>query len=139
MQPSTTMKHPLVAMVFIIILAACTSGNDDNKPSSQTKSVHSASPSEMVYVKYRGLVDLTPFECENVYRSSFIQRLCYDSSNEYALVELSGTYYHYCEISQKVIDDWKHAESMGRFYNEYVKSRNGDGPYDCRTHRVPQY
>ena len=31
-------------------------------------------------------------------RSSFIDRVCYDGRNAYMLIELNGTWYHYCEI-----------------------------------------
>jgi hypothetical protein len=58
----------------------------------------SVASAESVYVKYRGQVDLKPFDCLDVTRSSFIQRVCYDRTNEYMLISLNGTYYHYCEI-----------------------------------------
>ena len=90
--------------------------------------------SETVAVKYSGLVDLKTFECQAVTRSSFIQRVCYDRSNEYMLINLSGTYYHYCEIDNATVSALLAAESMGRFYNATVKGR-----FDCRTHRVPKY
>jgi hypothetical protein len=38
---------------------------------------------ESVYVKYRGEVDLTPFTCEWVSRSSVLKRLCYDHKEQY--------------------------------------------------------
>ncbi len=53
---------------------------------------------ETVYVKYRGMVDLKPFECETITRSSFINRLCYDEKEKYVIVILKSTYYHYCEV-----------------------------------------
>ena len=89
---------------------------------------------ETVYVKYRGQVDLAPFEFEWVSRSSVIKRLCYDSKEKYVVVNLTGTYYHYCEVPASVTADWRHAESMGRYYNAQVKGR-----FDCRTSRVRSY
>jgi hypothetical protein len=53
---------------------------------------------ETVNVKYRGPVDLKPFACADTPRSSFIQRVCYDRSQSYMLINLRGTYYHYCEL-----------------------------------------
>ena len=53
--------------------------------------------SETVDVKYRGPVDLKTFECRDVNRSSFIQRVCYDKAQSYMVISLKGTYYHYCE------------------------------------------
>jgi hypothetical protein len=55
---------------------------------------------ETVNVKYRGPVDLAPFECHVITRSSFIRRVCYDASNEYMLIDLNGTFYHYCELTE---------------------------------------
>ena len=37
--------------------------------------------SETVYVKYRGPVDLAPFSCALIERSSVIRRVCYDRAN----------------------------------------------------------
>jgi hypothetical protein len=33
---------------------------------------------ETVNVKYRGPVDLRPFQCQDVTRSSLVRRVCYD-------------------------------------------------------------
>ena len=87
-----------------------------------------------VYVKYRGAVDLTPFQCEAVSRSSFVSQLCYDPSERYVHVQLSDTYYHYCDVPPEVVSTWRSAQSRGRFYNANIKGR-----YDCRTGHVPRY
>jgi hypothetical protein len=89
---------------------------------------------ETVFVKYRGQVDLAPFTCESTQRSSMVKRLCYDAKDKYVVVNLSGTYYHYCEVPKNIVSDWLRAESMGRYYNQYIKGR-----YDCRALHVPQY
>jgi len=89
---------------------------------------------ETVVVKYRGPVDLSPFACETITRSSVIKRLCYDSHERYVIVNLTGSYYHYCEVPQNVVGAWRQAESMGRFYNAQIKGR-----FDCRVLRVPSY
>jgi len=94
---------------------------------------------ESVDVKYRGPVDLKPFSCQDITRSSFINRLCYDAPNQYVIVQLKTTYYHYCEMPKATVDDWLAASSMGHFYNARIKGSGTDGPYDCRTHRVPTY
>lgn len=89
---------------------------------------------ETVHVKYRGLVDLTPFECNQIDRSSFINRLCYDQNNKYVIVKLNTTYYHYCEVPKSITSSWLSASSMGRFYNSNIKGR-----YDCRVYYMPTY
>ncbi len=95
--------------------------------------------SETVDVKYRGAVDLTPFVCTDTPRSSFIQRVCYDKAQSYMLINLRGTYYHYCEMPEATFEAFLTASSMGQFYNQNVKGSGSDGPYDCRTHRIPSY
>ena len=94
---------------------------------------------ETVYVKYRGPVDLKPFACETITRSSLIKRVCYDATNQYMIIKLRPTYYHYCEIDAGTVAALKAAGSMGRFYNANVKGNGLDGSFDCRTHRVPNY
>ena len=100
-----------------------------------------ASPvsSETVDVKYRGTVDLKPFACTDTPRSSFIQRVCYDKGQSYMLISLKGTFYHYCELPPATFDAFVTAPSMGQFYNQKIKGSGSDGPFDCRTQRVPTY
>jgi hypothetical protein len=93
-----------------------------------------AAAGEAVIVKYRGPVDLAPFKCDTITRSSFIRRVCYDAENAYMLINLRGTWYHYCKIDSGTVSTLKAAKSMGRFYNESIK-----GNFDCRTRRVPDY
>jgi hypothetical protein len=92
---------------------------------------------ETVTVKYRGPVDLTPFNCPDLTRSSFIQRVCYDKAQNYMLINLRGTFYHYCELPSATFDALMAAPSMGQFYNQNIRGSGSDGPYDCRTHRLP--
>src|SRR5664279_685976 len=95
--------------------------------------------SETVDVKYRGIVDLKTFECRDINRSSFIQRVCYDNPQSYMIINLKGTYYHYCELPPATFDGLMGAPSMGQFFNQNIKGSGSDGPYDCRTHRIPTY
>ncbi len=94
----------------------------------------SVAQAESVFVKYRGEVDLKPFDCTDIVRSSFIRRVCYDRRNEYMLISLNGTFYHYCEIDADTVSSLLNAPSMGKFYNVSIK-----GYFDCRIHRVPTY
>lgn len=94
---------------------------------------------EDALVKYRGLVPLDTFRCEDVSRSSFIQRVCYDDAQQYMIINLSGTYYHYCEIGPDTVASLLSASSMGKFYNQVIKGSSGNGPFDCRTHQIPNY
>jgi len=94
---------------------------------------------ESVDVKYRGVVDLKPFACSDVTHSSFIKRVCYDRTNQYMLIKLNATYYHYCELPSQLLDEFVAAPSMGQFYNRRIKGTGTDCPFDCRTHKVPTY
>jgi hypothetical protein len=99
----------------------------------------SGADAETVDVKYRGAVDLKPFACTDTPRSSFIHRVCYDKALSYMIFGLKGVYYHYCELPAPKFDGLMAAPSMGQFYNQNIKGTGSDGPYDCRTHRVPSY
>jgi hypothetical protein len=76
---------------------------------------------ETADVKYRGLVDLAPFKCVSIDRSSFIRRVCYDAANSYMIVKLNETYYHYCAIDNRTVDEFEAADSMGRFFNASIR------------------
>lgn len=89
---------------------------------------------ETVVVKYRGPVDLARMTCEPITRSSFINRLCYDSKEKYVIAQLDATYYHYCGVPADVVANWRAADSMGRYYNAQIKGR-----FDCRQGHVPDY
>lgn len=94
---------------------------------------------EAINVKYWGDLDLKPFTCNEITRSSFVHRVCYDAKEHFMVIQLRNTYYPYCEIPKEVIDTFMSAPSMGRFYNTNIKGSGSDGPYDCRTHRKPAY
>jgi hypothetical protein len=94
---------------------------------------------ETVDVKYRGAVDLTPFRCTDTPRSSFVERVCYDKPNQYMVIRLKSTYYHYCEMPEPTFNAFMAASSMGRYFNASIKGTGKDGPFDCRTHKVPSY
>jgi KTSC domain len=79
-------------------------------------------------------VDLAPFACNTITRSSLVRRVCYDKREPYMIISLNGTYYHYCEIAPSVVAGLLRAESMGRHYNAVIK-----GHFDCRINRVPSY
>ncbi|WP_340672300.1 KTSC domain-containing protein [Bradyrhizobium ottawaense] len=99
----------------------------------------SSAAAETIDVKYYGKLDLGPFVCTNVTRSSFVNRACYDKSQQFMVVQLRSVYYPYCEMSPATFEAFLAAPSMGQFYNANIKGAGSDGPFDCRTHRVPKY
>ena len=55
------------------------------------------------------------------------------------VILLKGTYFHYCEIDRGTVDALLGASSMGRYFQANIKGSGMDGPFDCRTYRVPEY
>ena len=95
--------------------------------------------SETVDVKGRGAIDISPFECRDINRSSLIQRVCYDKANSYIIIGIKGVYNQYCELPQLAFDGLMDAPSMGQFFNQNIGGSGADGRYDCRTHPAPSY
>lgn len=85
----------------------------------------SFSYSDSVYVKYGGQVNLDQFDCRNTV-SSFVHRICFKQNDNYLVVLLNDTYYHYCGISNELFNQWISSQSKGRFYNAAIK-----GKYHC--------
>lgn len=83
----------------------------------------SAHKPEIVEVKYRGATDLSSFDCTDVARSSFIERVCFDRRRSEMVISLKGVYYAYCAIPAGTVDSLLVADSMGRFYNSQIKGR----------------
>jgi hypothetical protein len=94
---------------------------------------------ETIDVKYYGKLDLVPFACTDVSRSSFINRACYDKSQQFMVVQLRSVYYPYCEMPAATFEAFLAAPSMGQYYNANIKGSGSTGPFDCRTHRAPKY
>lgn len=93
----------------------------------------SAAPAvaEAVDVKFVGRVDLAGFECEPISRSSFINRVCYDDATERLVIQLRTSYYQYCSVPPELVAALYVAPSMGRYYNQNIKSSAVDGRFDC--------
>lgn len=94
---------------------------------------------ETVDVKYRGPVSLDTFECTAVVGSSFVNRVCYNKEHLYMLIQLKQTWYHYCQIDAKTVEDLFAAESKGRFYNDRIKDSGTGGKFGCRDKPVPEF
>ena len=92
---------------------------------------------EIVDVKDRGSVDLTPFDCQDITRSSVISRVCYDTESRRMLVQRHAVYHQYCDLPKDTLDAFLNAPSMGRYFKANIEGADGSGPYVCRTHKVP--
>ena len=89
-----------------------------------------------IYVKYRGYVNVDNGYLKhlNIGYSSKVKDMYYDKTNNYLLVKLNSTYYHYCGINQSVVNQWTTTSSLGRYYLKNIK-----GNYDCRIYPMPMY
>lgn len=90
-----------------------------------------------ITVKYRDTpvdIDNGHFEQVHLKESSLVKSIYFDARGKYLLVNLRGTYYHYCGITASLVDSWRKSESLGAYYNEHIQ-----GNYDCRANPVPSY
>ena len=95
------------------------------------------SSANYVEVRYRdGKVNIghERFEDFDTSRSSFIRGAWYDADNQYMIINLSGTYYHYCGKPYSSWQSFMRASSLGVHYNQNIK-----GQYDCRIYDAPKY
>lgn len=58
----------------------------------------------------------------------------YDSSNEYMVIKLNSTYYHYCGMPSSA---WRNFSSANSLYSAYQDGIKGN--FDCRANPVPRY
>jgi len=86
---------------------------------------------EVVEVRDRGAVDLKPFDCQDVTRSTVISRVCYDAESRRMLVQHHALYRQYCELPKGTIDAFLNAPSMGRFFKTKIDGGDGSEPYAC--------
>jgi hypothetical protein len=97
---------------------------------------------ESVCVKYGPCpLDLSRLQCTDTVRSSFVRRVCYDAPKHFMVIKLKETWYPYCEIDKATVDALLSAPSIGRFYNQSIRSKpdGTHGPFDCRDHPMPSY
>jgi hypothetical protein len=90
---------------------------------------------EIVEVRDRGPVDLAPFNCQDVTRSSVISRVCYDGERRRMLVQHYAAYIQYCDVPQEMRDALLNAPSMGRFFSVHIEGADGSGSYGCPARR----
>jgi len=97
---------------------------------------------EPICVKYGPCpLDVSAFTCTDTPRSSFVRRVCYDAPKSFMVIKLKETWYPYCGIDAATVSHLLSAESVGRFYNQAIRSRpdGSHGPFDCRDHPLPKY
>lgn len=119
---------------------AAAPGTTQAPPSTVTPSTTSTAPGHTpryVTVRYRSdPVDIAhpAFDYLNTAGSSLVGGAWYDSSAGYMVINLSGTYYHYCGLPTSVWSSFRSASSFGSYYNASIKGR-----YGCEGLVVPSY
>lgn len=88
---------------------------------------------ETVPVDRRGAVDLTPFVCQDITRSSIVSRVCYDAANRTMIVQVETAYAQYCGVPEAARDSFLNAPSMGQYYKAKLKGFGPAAPYQCRS------
>jgi len=94
---------------------------------------------ETVNVEHGGVVDLTPFVCQDVTRSSRVNRVCYDAANQTMIVQLNSVYSQYCNVPEATRDGFLDAPSMGQYFNANIKGSGMAAPHQCEPHRSSKY
>ena len=93
---------------------------------------------ETVAIEGRGAADLAPFACQDITRSSLIDRVCYDAASRTMIVQVKTTYSQYCGVPEAVRDSFLNAPSMGQYYKANFKRSEMARPYQCRADRTPE-
>jgi hypothetical protein len=88
---------------------------------------------ETVNVEHRGAVDLAPFACQDITRSSLVSRVCYDAANRVMIVQVQSAYSQYCGVPEATRDAFLNAPSMGQYYKASIKGSGAQVPYQCRA------
>ena len=91
---------------------------------------------ESIDVRYRGPVNLKPFICQDITRSSLIERVCYDEANRHMVVRRNAVHDQYCELPKDVVVAFLNAPSMGQYFKANIAGNATSGPYDCGARKA---
>ena len=94
---------------------------------------------ETVTVEHRGAVDLTPFVCQDITRSSIVNRVCYDATKQTMIVQAKTAYSQVCGVPAATRESFLNAPSMGQYYNANIKGSGAEARYECEPHRAPKH
>ena len=132
------MKKVFLIVAILSIFSSCTEQKSfviQEKAVENVKSEVLAKNAEYIAVKYRETqVNIADFEELDTSKSSFIRGAWYDAQNEYMIIRLNNTNYHYCGLPKSVWENFKKTNSFGKFFNSKIK-----GYFDCRLGFVPDY
>jgi hypothetical protein len=86
---------------------------------------------EAVDVQRRGVVDLRPFVCQDITRSSLVNRVCYDAADRTMIVQVNSLYFQVCEMPQAALQAFLNAPSMGQYYRSKIAIAGSNEPGNC--------
>ena len=72
-------------------------------------------------------MNLKSFICQDITRSSLIERVCYDETNRHMVVRHSAVSDQYCELPKGVVDAFLNAPSMGQYFNANIAGTGKSG------------
>nr|WP_249811317.1 KTSC domain-containing protein [Bradyrhizobium sp. 149] len=87
--------------------------------------------SETIETGERRPIDLATFECRDISRSTVLQRVCYDRTQQTLIVAVDGVYDRYCGVPIDTVERLLGAPSMGQFFNQNIKREVSGGRYAC--------
>lgn len=124
----------LALSAFALMLCSCGTGRTAQAPSSPSPTPTASSPDssieQWVSVKYRpSAVNVGQPKYENLGRtdSSVVLDAWYSATDQYMVINLNGTNYHYCAFPSSAWRSLRTASSMGAHYHDSIR-----GNYDCR-------
>jgi hypothetical protein len=127
------MKNFVLAtlLLFVLLGAGCTNNTNTWDHSLAEESAQN------VTVQYRdsrvNIAD-SSFEYLDTSKSSWINGAWYDSYEDYMVINLNSSYYHYCDMPSSTWNAFEKANSFGSTYNSLIK-----GQYSCEDTTVPNY
>lgn len=127
---------------FVILLISWCWGNTDyiapatnNIAVSNTYNKTENNFSKYIYIKHRWYLDIDSSRFIWWYvADNTVRELYYDSKNRYMIINLDGTYYHYCKVPR---DSRNWIYNSSNIYNYY--ENNFYHNFDCRKWWIPLY
>jgi len=93
---------------------------------------------ETINVEGHGAVNLAPFVCQDITRSSLVNRVCYDAANRVMIVQVNAAWSQTCDVPEATLDTFLNAPSMGQYYKANIKNSGPEATYHCPPHRAPK-
>jgi len=76
---------------------------------------------DVVEVADIGRVDLAPYVCTDITRSTMISRACYDDARRVAVIEVRARYRQLCDMPKMTFNALLAAPSIGQFYLKHIR------------------